>query len=51
MKFIAHKIRQNISIFFAAAIFALAIFFVVKNPFLFQSSILSLEEKAFINSK
>jgi hypothetical protein len=29
----------------------LAIFFVVKNPFLFQSSILSLEEKAFINSK
>jgi hypothetical protein len=51
MKIIARKLRQNIAIIFAAAVCALVIFFIVKNPGLFQASILSLEEKAFMNEK
>ena len=51
MKVIAHKLRQNIAIIFAAVVCALVIFFLVKNPGLFQASILSLEEKAFMNEK
>ncbi|MEI8091474.1 MAG: hypothetical protein WCG98_04510 [bacterium] len=49
MKIIARKFRKNMAIIFAAAICALVIFFIVKNPGLFQASILSLEEKAFMN--
>jgi len=51
MKLFAHKIRQNLAILFAAIVCALVIFFIVKNPGLFQASILSLEEKAFMNEK
>lgn len=51
MKVIAHKLRQNLAIIFAAVVCALVIFFLVKNPGLFQASILSLEEKAFMNEK
>lgn len=49
MKIFAHKLRQNLAILFAAAVCALVIFFIVKNPDFFQASILSLEEKAFMN--
>ena len=51
MKVIAHKLRKNLAIIFAAAVCALVIFFIVKNPGLFQSSILSLGEKAFMNQE
>ena len=51
MKVIAHKLRKNLAIIFAAAVWALVIFFIVKNPGLFQASILSLEEKAFMNQQ
>lgn len=51
MKVIAHKLRKNLAIIFAAAVCALVIFFIVKNPGLFQSSILSLGEKAFMNQQ
>lgn len=51
MKKIAHKLRQNLAIIFTAAVCALVVFFIVKNPWLFQASILSLEEKAFMNEK
>lgn len=50
MKIIARKFRKNIAIIFAAAICALVIFFIMKNPGFFQASILSLEEKAFMNT-
>lgn len=51
MKVIAHKLRKNLAIIFAAAVCALVIFFIVKNPGLFESSILSLGEKAFMNQQ
>ncbi len=51
MKIIAHKFRKNVAIIFAGAICALVIFYVIKNPNLFQTSILLLEEKAFMNEK
>jgi len=51
MKVIAHKLRKHLAIIFAAAVCALVIFFVVNNPSLFQASILSLQEKAFMNEK
>lgn len=51
MKVIAHKLRQNLAILFTAAVCALVIFYIIKNPNLFQASILSLEEKAFMNEK
>lgn len=51
MKIVARKLRQNLAILFAAAVCALVVFYIVKNPNLFQASILSLEEKAFMNEK
>ncbi|MEI6672797.1 MAG: hypothetical protein WCL02_05745 [bacterium] len=43
--------KQNIGIIIAAAVVAVGIFYVVKNPEIFTASVLSLQEKSFIVEK
>jgi hypothetical protein len=43
--------KQNVAIVISAAIVALWIFYVVKNPEIFVASVLSLQEKTFIAEK
>ena len=43
--------KQNVAIIIGAAVVALWIFYVVKNPDIFMASVLSLQEQAFIVEK
>ncbi len=51
MKHLVKKIGQNIAILVTAFLCALAIFSITKNPNLFLSSVLSLQEQQFITTK